>query len=48
MDSSKFIEEKIQKAIADGEFENLAGAANRLIWTLISTRRRNIASDIRF
>lgn len=25
MDLSKFIEEKIQKAIADGEFENLKG-----------------------
>jgi hypothetical protein len=25
MDLSKFIEEKIQKAIADGEFDNLAG-----------------------
>ena len=26
MDLSKFIEEKIQKAITDGEFENLKGA----------------------
>jgi hypothetical protein len=26
MDLSKFIEEKIQKAIADGEFDNLEGA----------------------
>ena len=48
MSLEKSVEEKIRQAIADGEFDNLAGAGKPLNLTIILIRRKTCGWVIRF